>query len=118
MLKSLTLVLALALATSTAFAAQTPSDATDTLELRQKLAEEILEVTKAREMIQTSILNTQDIMLKDAPTEIKESTAKTLNTLFAWEKVGGRFVKIYTDVFTAKELQRLEQLKQEILEGK
>lgn len=81
----------------------------DTIEFREKLAAELLDVTKTKDMIQQSFKASSQIMGKELTAEGQEALGQSMQKIYSWDKMEKMFSKVYTDVFTAQELNDMAE---------
>ncbi|RYZ85266.1 MAG: DUF2059 domain-containing protein [Proteobacteria bacterium] len=77
----------------------------DSPDLREKLAQEVLELTNARGLIEHSMGQSMEVATQQMPPELRDVVIKFTAKTYTWEKLGPKFAKLYTETFTAKELQ-------------
>ncbi len=85
----------------------TPED--DSPEYREKLAGELMELTKAKDMIQQSFQASAQMIGKDLNSEGQEALNAALQKHYSWDKLEKSFSKIYTEVFSAQELSDMTE---------
>jgi hypothetical protein len=81
----------------------------DTPEYREKLAAELMEVTQTKAMIQQAFKASGQMMSKELTPEGQEAMAKAMSKIYSWEKMEKVFSKVYTDVFSAQELNDMAE---------
>jgi hypothetical protein len=81
----------------------------DTPEYREKLAAELLEVTQTKAMIQQAFKASGQMMNKELTPEGQEAMAQAMSKIYSWEKMEKVFSKVYTDVFSAQELNDMAE---------
>lgn len=81
----------------------------DTPEYREKLAAELLEVTQTKDMIQQAFKASGQMMNKELTPEGQEAMAQAMNKIYGWDKMEKLFSKVYTDVFSAQELNDMAE---------
>ncbi len=81
----------------------------DTIEYREKLAADLMEVTRTKEMIQQSFKSSAQLMGKDLGLEGQEALNASLQKFYSWDKMERMFSKVYTDVFSAQELNDMTE---------
>ncbi len=80
----------------------------DDAETRQKLATELLDVSGSKEQIEQAFAKSAEIMLKDnKDPEKKKAVTAIFNKYFSWETMSPEFVRIYSEVYSAEDMQRL-----------
>lgn len=85
----------------------------DEPEVREKLANELLELTSSKEQIESAFGQSAELILKDnKDPEKKKALTALFNKHFSWDVIGPEFVRIYTEVFTAEDLQRINKFYQ------
>jgi hypothetical protein len=81
----------------------------DTPEYREKLAADLLEVTRTKDMIQQAFKASAQMTAKELTPEGQEALNQAINKIYGWEKMEKVFTKVYTDVFSAQELNDLSE---------
>jgi hypothetical protein len=81
----------------------------DTPEYREKLAADLLEVTQTKDMIQQAFKASGQMMSKDLTPEGQEAVMQALSKIYSWDKMEKMFTKVYTDVFSAQELNDISE---------
>lgn len=76
----------------------------DNPEYREKLAAEILELTSSREQIEDAFLTAGSTLYRDESPEVQRFYTEALQKHFAWDDLEKRFLKVYTEVYSAQEL--------------
>ncbi|MES2745149.1 MAG: DUF2059 domain-containing protein [Bdellovibrionota bacterium] len=80
----------------------------DDVETRQKLATELLDVSGSKEQIEEAFAKSAEIMLKDnKDPEKKKAVAAIFNKYFSWETMAPEFVRIYSEVYSVEDMQRI-----------
>jgi hypothetical protein len=81
----------------------------DTPEFREKLAAELMEVTQTKAMIQQAFKASGQMMSKELTPEGQEAMAQAMSKIYSWDKMEKVFSKVYTDVFSAQELNDMAE---------
>lgn len=85
----------------------------DEPEVREKLANELLDLTNSKEQIESAFGQSAEMILKDnKDPEKKQALTALFNKYFSWDVIGPEFVRIYTEVFSAEDLQRINKFYQ------
>lgn len=81
----------------------------DTPEYREKLAAELMEVTQTKAMIQQAFKASGQMMNQELTPEGQEAMAQAISKIYSWDKMEKLFSKVYTDVFSAQELNDMAE---------
>ncbi|MDQ3232974.1 MAG: DUF2059 domain-containing protein, partial [Pseudobdellovibrionaceae bacterium] len=81
----------------------------DTPEYREKLAADLMEVTRTKDMIQQAFKASSQMMGKDLTPEGQEAVNQAMSKIYSWDKMEKMFSKVYTDVFSAQELNDMSE---------
>ncbi|WP_176736435.1 DUF2059 domain-containing protein [Oligoflexus tunisiensis] len=81
----------------------------DTPEYREKLAADLLEVTRTKDMIQQAFQASSQMVSKELTPEGQEALNQAISKIYGWDKMEKVFTKVYTDVFSAQELNDLSE---------
>jgi len=81
----------------------------DTPEYREKLAADLMEVTRTKDMIQQAFQASAQMMSKELTPEGQEALSQAMSKIYSWEKMEKMFSKVYTDVFSAQELNDMSE---------
>ncbi len=82
----------------------------DSEESRAKLVDEMLEITEMKKQIEDGFVVAADMMLKDVQDpEKRKAGAELIKKHYSWEKFSPEIIKIYTKVYSADDLQRINK---------
>ena len=81
----------------------------DTIELRQSFANDYFEKIKIKDQLNNSFKHSIDMMAKNANDADKEKIKDLYEQYLGWDKIGKNFLSVYTDIFSASELQEISQ---------
>lgn len=81
----------------------------DTPEYREKLAADLMEVTRTKDMIQQAFKASSQMMSKELTPEGQEALGQAMAKIYSWDKMEKMFTKVYTDVFSAQELNDMSE---------
>jgi hypothetical protein len=82
----------------------------DDVETRRKLATEILDLTGSKEQIEKAFSQSAEMMMKNnKDPETKKAVEGIFNKYFSWEAMAPEFVRIYAEVFSTEDMQRISK---------
>lgn len=84
----------------------------DSPEERERLANEMLDLTHTKDQIEGSFSQASKILMKNEDPDKQEAMQRIFNKYYSWDQLSKGFTKIFSEVYSAEDMQKINRFYQ------